>query len=248
MMRKCLVAILALLLAVAVAPGGAFASTLAEPTAEELILLKKKKKRAAEAKAKQEAEWKQAAIARRKTAGRKQGECEGFLACLFGEPDGDRRDRAISNHRTGRNVSWDETQYPPGSIVIRTPERALYLVLEDGKARRYRVGVGREGFQWSGTSRIAAKQEWPAWRPPPEMIEREADKGVILPEYMEGGPKNPLGARALYLGGTLYRIHGTNNAASIGGAQSSGCIRMMNADVIDLYERVNIGARVYVYQ
>lgn len=243
MMRKCLVAVLALLLAVAVAPASAFASPLAEPTPEELILLKKKRKLEAEVKARQEAEWKQASIARRK-----RGACEGFLACLFGEPDGGRRDRAIVGRRTARNVSWDETQYPPGSIIIRTPERMLYLVLETGKARRYRVGVGREGFQWSGTSRIAAKREWPEWRPPAEMIKREAEKGNIIPEYMEGGPKNPLGARALYLGGTLYRIHGTNNAASIGGARSSGCIRMMNADVVDLYERVNVGARVFVYQ
>jgi lipoprotein-anchoring transpeptidase ErfK/SrfK len=131
---------------------------------------------------------------------------------------------------------------------VRTPERALYLVLGEGKARRYKVGVGREGFQWSGTSRVVAKQEWPTWRPPQQMIEREAAKGIILPPVMEGGPENPLGARALYIGGTLYRIHGTNNASSIGGAVSSGCIRMMNADVIDLYERVKLGARVYVYQ
>lgn len=242
-MRKLLAIALALLLAAAVVPVPSFASASAEPTAEELLLLKKKRKLDAAAKAKREAEWKQASIARRMNMTR--GDCEGFLACLFGESG---RDRAITGRPTAKNVSWDETRYPPGSIVVRTPERALYLVLEGGKARRYRVGVGREGFQWSGISRIAAKQEWPAWRPPPEMIEREADKGVILPEYMEGGPKNPLGARALYLGGTLYRIHGTNNAASIGGAQSSGCIRMMNADVVDLYERVNVGARVYVYQ
>jgi len=236
---------LALLLLAAIVPVSSFASSLAEPTAEELLLLKKKRKLDAAAKAKQEAEWKQASIARRKTT--TQTACEGFLSCLFGELGGG-RDRAITGRRTAKNISWDETQYAPGSIVVRTPERALYLVLEGGTARRYRVGVGREGFQWSGNSSIAAKQEWPAWRPPPEMIEREAARGNIIPEYMEGGPKNPLGARALYIGGTLYRIHGTNNAASIGGAQSSGCIRMMNADVIDLYERVNVGARVYVYQ
>jgi lipoprotein-anchoring transpeptidase ErfK/SrfK len=132
--------------------------------------------------------------------------------------------------------------------VIRTPERALYLVLPEGEAIRYRVGVGREGFQWSGSSRIVAKKEWPAWSPPSQMIAREAEKGVIIPPYMEGGPRNPLGARALYIGGTLYRIHGTNNARSIGGAVSSGCIRLLNADVIDLYKRVRIGAAVHVIQ
>ncbi len=251
MKRNYLVAALVFLLAMAVAPGGSFAFPLAEPTSEEMVLLKKKKKLAAEAKARQEAEWQQAALARRTEAQRKRaarGECEGFLACLFGKPRAGGRDRLISGRPTAKNISWDETRYPPGSIVIRTPERALYLVLEDGRARRYRVGVGREGFQWSGTSRVVAKVEWPAWRPPQQMIVREAENGVILPEYMEGGPNNPLGARALYIGGTLYRIHGTNNAGSIGGAVSSGCIRMMNTDVVDLYERVSIGARVYVYQ
>ncbi len=250
MMRKYLVAVLVLLLALTVAPGGAFASTLAEPTAEELILLKKKKQLAAQAKAKQEAEWKRAALARKEAEKKRaaRGECDRFLACLLGKPRAGGRDRFVSDRSTARNISWDETRYRPGSIIIRTPERALYLVLEDGKARRYRIGVGREGFQWSGTSRIVAKQEWPAWRPPPRMIAREAAKGHIIPEYMKGGPNNPLGARALYIGGTLFRIHGTNNAASIGGAVSSGCIRMMNTDVIDLFRRVNIGAPVYVYQ
>jgi lipoprotein-anchoring transpeptidase ErfK/SrfK len=120
--------------------------------------------------------------------------------------------------------------------------------LGDGKAYRYSVGVGREGFQWSGSSRIAGKQEWPSWRPPAVMIAREAAKGHIIPEFMEGGPGNPLGARALYIGGTLFRIHGTNNPGSIGGAVSSGCIRMMNSDVIDLYGRARVGNRVIVTQ
>ncbi len=251
MKRNCLVAALVLLLSMAVGPGAAFANIFAEPTPEEQVLLKKKKKQAAAAKAKREAEWKLAAIARRKAAEKRRaarGECDGFLTCLFGQPRAGGRDRIVSGRPTARNISWDETRYPPGSIIIHTPERALYLVLEDGRARRYRVGVGREGFQWSGSSRVVAKQEWPSWRPPQQMIAREAENGVILPEYMEGGPNNPLGARALYIGGTIYRIHGTNNAGSIGGAVSSGCIRMMNPDVIDLYERVDIGARVYVYQ
>ena len=105
-----------------------------------------------------------------------------------------------------------------------------------------------KGFQWSGTSSIVSKAEWPTWRPPAEMIKREAAKGHMLPDEMEGGPENPLGARAMYIGGKIYRIHGTNAPGSIGGAVSSGCIRMMNADVIELYDRVKIGAKVYVMQ
>ena len=141
-----------------------------------------------------------------------------------------------------------ENQYAPGSIIIRTSERKLYLVTEPGRAIRYSVGVGREGFQWGGVSYISRKREWPDWRPPKEMIERELFKnGRVIPEYMPGGPDNPLGARALYLGATLYRIHGTNQDYTIGGAVSSGCIRMRNKDVVDLYQRVAVGAKVYVY-
>ena len=178
--------------------------------------------------------------------------CGDFLECLFGQGKGS--SAAISggkgrDHSTAEVISWpDASQYAPGSIIVRTPERRLYYVLGGGKALRYKVGVGREGFQWSGTSRIVAKREWPDWHPPEEMIEREAGKGHNLPEEMLGGPNNPLGARALYIGGTMYRIHGSNDAASIGGAVSSGCIRMMNADVMELYDRVKIGAPVYVYQ
>jgi lipoprotein-anchoring transpeptidase ErfK/SrfK len=182
--------------------------------------------------------------------------CGGFLNCLFGNKPRSGVQRAstgkaaaASDYATSEVISWKEgSKYAPGSLVVRTPERALYLVMGDGKARRYKVGVGREGFQWSGNSRIVNKAEWPTWRPPATMIAREAAKGHYLPEMMEGGPENPLGARALYIGGSLYRIHGTNNAASIGGAVSSGCIRMMNTDVIDLYDRVKVGAKVYVYQ
>lgn len=145
-------------------------------------------------------------------------------------------------------VSWNEDKYKAGSIVVKTPERALYYVLGNGKALRYAVGVGKEGFQWSGTSVIDRKAEWPGWTPPTEMIAREKLKGHNIPPHMDGGPDNPLGARAMYLGGRMYRIHGTNNEASIGGNVSSGCIRMMNADVIDLYDRVKIGTKVYVLQ
>ena len=130
----------------------------------------------------------------------------------------------------------------PGTIVVDTPNKFLFLVQGDGKAMRYGIGVGRPGFTWSGVKQISAKKEWPAWTPPPEMLARRPD----LPRHMEGGPQNPLGARAMYLGSTLYRIHGSNEPWTIGTNVSSGCIRMRNEDVIDLYGRVNVGARVVV--
>ncbi|MDB5582723.1 MAG: L,D-transpeptidase [Bradyrhizobium sp.] len=129
-----------------------------------------------------------------------------------------------------------------GTIVVDTPNKFLFLVQENGKAMRYGIGVGRPGFTWSGVKQISAKKEWPAWTPPPEMLARRPD----LPRHMEGGPQNPLGARAMYLGSTLYRIHGSNEPWTIGTNVSSGCIRMRNEDVIDLYGRVNVGARVVV--
>lgn len=187
----------------------------------------------------------------RRVATRRQ--CDSFFECLFNTRRATRTSfRSGSGFGGGRTtrstVSFAEAKYTPGSIIIRTPERALYYILPGGKALRYKVGVGKEGFQWSGNSRIGMKKEWPDWRPPATMIAREAAKGNNIPDYMEGGPNNPLGARAMYISGTLFRIHGTNNAASIGGAVSSGCIRMMNSDVIDLYGRVAVGSRVYVYQ
>lgn len=133
-----------------------------------------------------------------------------------------------------------------GTIVIDTRENFLYLVEGDGQARRYGVGTGKPGFEWAGTHKVTRKAEWPDWRPPAEMIAREKKKGRHLPVHMAGGPDNPLGARALYLGSTLYRIHGTNQPWTIGGAVSSGCIRMRNEDVIDLYERVKVGTGVVV--
>jgi len=132
--------------------------------------------------------------------------------------------------------------HAPGTVVINTSERRLYLVMAGGRAMRYAVGVGREGFQWAGTQTISNKQEWPDWRPPEEMIRRRPD----LPRYMAGGPSNPLGARAMYLGGSLYRIHGSNEPETIGHAVSSGCIRMLNEDVVDLYNRVKVGTQVVV--
>ena len=134
----------------------------------------------------------------------------------------------------------------PGTIIIDTQQNFLFLVQKDGKARRYGVGTGKPGFEWSGTHKVTRKQVWPDWRPPSEMIVRERAKGRVLPAYMPGGPENPMGARALYLGSTLYRIHGTNQPWTIGGAVSSGCIRMRNEDVVDLYERVPVGATGHV--
>ncbi|MBY5851306.1 L,D-transpeptidase [Rhizobium ruizarguesonis] len=142
-------------------------------------------------------------------------------------------------------VDYD-TQEKPGTIVIDTNNRFLYLVMQGGKARRYGVGVGKPGFEWAGAHKITRKTEWPDWTPPSEMISREAAKGHYLPARMDGGAENPLGARAMYLGSTLYRIHGTNAPWSIGSAVSSGCIRLRNEDVVDLYDRVNVGTRVIV--
>jgi lipoprotein-anchoring transpeptidase ErfK/SrfK len=132
--------------------------------------------------------------------------------------------------------------HKPGSIVIDTNARYLYLVQKDGTARRYGVGVGKPGFEWAGTHKVTRKAEWPDWRPPAAMRKRRPD----LPAFMAGGPENPLGARALYLGSTLYRIHGSNQPWTIGHAVSSGCIRMRNEDVMDLYERVKVGTTVHV--
>ncbi len=134
------------------------------------------------------------------------------------------------------------TRYAPGTIVINTAERRLYLVLGGGEALRYGIGVGRDGFRWGGVHRISAKREWPDWTPPRQMIARRPD----LPRHMRGGIENPLGARALYLGSTLYRIHGSNEPETIGQAVSSGCFRMTNEDVVDLYNRVSVGATVVV--
>ena len=131
-------------------------------------------------------------------------------------------------------------RYAPGTIVISTAERRLYLVLPNGQALRYGIGVGRDGFRWGGVHRITAKKEWPSWTPPSQMIARRPD----LPRHMKGGIENPLGARAMYLGSTLYRIHGSNEPETIGQAVSSGCFRMTNEDVMDLYNRVPVGTTV----
>jgi lipoprotein-anchoring transpeptidase ErfK/SrfK len=241
------------------------------PPGQQEILLKKKKKQAEAARLKKinDAKAKQDALKKlqaRKAADKKKTQlasgkkCK-FLECLFANKKTRvTRDRSLfqtasfsaaprmSGRKTRKSVDWSETKYPVGSIIVKTTERALYYIKSDGEAIRYSVGVGKEGMQWSGQNRISRKTEWPSWTPPQTMIEREAAKGNYLPDFMEGGPGNPLGARALYVGSTMFRVHGTNNEASIGGAVSSGCIRMMNADVIDLYDRVKVGARIYVYQ
>jgi lipoprotein-anchoring transpeptidase ErfK/SrfK len=150
-------------------------------------------------------------------------------------------DRPLASPIPRETVSFNG-QYAPGTIIINTSERRLYFVLGNGQALRYGVGVGRPGFTWAGTTHIANKREWPDWTPPSQMLKRRPD----LPRHMEGGIDNPLGARAMYLAGTLYRIHGSNEPDTIGQAVSSGCIRMTNADVTDLYSRARVGAKVVV--
>lgn len=141
-----------------------------------------------------------------------------------------------------RQMVYFRTNEKPGTVVIHTSERFLYLVMGDNRALRYGIGVGRDGFQWSGLEKVSRKAEWPDWTPPPEMIQRQP----YLPRFMAGGPGNPMGSRAMYLGKTVYRIHGTNQPETIGHAISSGCFRLANGDVIDLYERVPVGTRVVI--
>jgi lipoprotein-anchoring transpeptidase ErfK/SrfK len=143
-----------------------------------------------------------------------------------------------------KQTVYYRTTEAPGTVIISTTERHLYLVQPGGRALRYGIGVGRDGFQWQGLLNITKKAEWPDWTPPPEMIARQP----YLPRFMAGGPGNPLGARAMYLGTTVYRIHGTNQPWTIGTAISSGCFRLVNADVSDLYERVPVGTKVIVRQ
>ena len=144
--------------------------------------------------------------------------------------------------RLKRQIVSYPTREAPGTVIIDTPNTYLYSVLGGGRAVRYGIGVGRDGFTWSGVQSITKKAEWPDWTPPPEMIARQP----YLPRHMAGGPGNPLGARAMYLGGTVYRIHGTNAPGTIGTHVSSGCIRLTNQDVADLYSRVNVGTKVIV--
>ena len=148
----------------------------------------------------------------------------------------------ITDGPFARQMVFFRTTEPPGTLVVHTSERFLYVVMGNSRALRYGLGVGREGFQWSGLVKISRKAEWPDWTPPPEMISRQP----YLPRFMAGGPGNPMGARALYLGSTIYRIHGTNQPETIGHAVSSGCFRLANGDVIDLFERVPVGTKVII--
>ncbi|MES5482189.1 L,D-transpeptidase [Bradyrhizobium sp. INPA03-11B] len=158
-------------------------------------------------------------------------------------PQAQEEDRSVElPARLRRQVVVYPTREAPGTIIIDTPHTYLYLVLGNGQAMRYGIGVGRDGFTWSGTQTITKKAEWPDWTPPPEMIARQP----YLPRHMAGGPGNPLGARAMYLGGTVYRIHGTNAPETIGTHVSSGCLRLTNQDVADLYSRVSVGTKVIV--
>jgi len=156
-------------------------------------------------------------------------------------PEPDEPAAAVPEHLRKQIVNYP-TREAPGTIIVDTPNTYLYYVLGGGKAIRYGIGVGREGFTWSGVKNVERKAEWPDWSPPPEMIARQP----YLPRWMAGGPGNPLGARAMYIGGTIYRIHGTNAPSTIGQNVSSGCIRMLNEDVVDLYSRVNVGTKVVV--
>jgi lipoprotein-anchoring transpeptidase ErfK/SrfK len=160
---------------------------------------------------------------------------------VFADPAGDPQRQPLNPVYLPQTVSYDGDE-PAGTIIVDTPRRFLFLVEGDGKARRYGIGVGKPGFTWAGVKSITRKAEWPDWVPPPEMLARRPE----LPRHMAGGPENPLGARAMYLGSTLYRIHGSNEPWTIGQAVSSGCIRMRNEDVIDLYGRVKIGTKVVV--
>jgi lipoprotein-anchoring transpeptidase ErfK/SrfK len=165
---------------------------------------------------------------------------------IGGMGNGSAPQRQQRSNYHGKEIVDFTTTLAPGSILIRTSERKLYYVLPEGRAIQYGIGVGRDGFTWSGTDKITKKAEWPEWRPPQEMIEREQERGNYIPAHMAGGPENPLGARALYIGETMYRIHGTNQPWSIGLAVSSGCIRLLNEEVIDLFNRVEVGANVVV--
>jgi lipoprotein-anchoring transpeptidase ErfK/SrfK len=164
-----------------------------------------------------------------------------FIYARQDQPDVGARSRGFDPRFQRQRVAYHGKE-PPGTVIIDSSQRFLFLVEEGGMATRYGVGVGRDGFGWSGVKTISSMKEWPDWRPPEEMLRRRPE----LPRYMAGGPDNPLGARALYLGDSLYRIHGSNEPHTIGQAVSSGCFRMRNEDVIDLYERVRVGTKVVV--
>jgi lipoprotein-anchoring transpeptidase ErfK/SrfK len=181
-----------------------------------------------------------------------QGAWAGEAIIIGGMQSGTQVAYAAPSSLDGADVSTQhqmiafQSTLAPGSILIRIAERKLYFILPNGQAIMYPVGVGREGFAWTGRNRISRKAIWPDWRPPKIMIEREAKRNHFIPDFMKGGPGNPLGARALYIGSTEFRIHGTTQPWSIGRAVSSGCIRMLNEEITDLYARADVGAEVVV--
>lgn len=181
--------------------------------------------------------------------GQSSAESKSLLQILFPPSDNfnNNNNRRSDKSPIKRKVISFKENYPENTIVIDTSDRRLYHVLGNGKAMVYGIGVGREGFTWQGTNRVSRKAEWPGWTPPQVMRDRvKREEGRVLPAYMKGGPDNPLGARAMYIGSTIYRIHGTNQPWTIGKAVSSGCIRMANDDVVYLYEQVKVGAKVVV--
>jgi lipoprotein-anchoring transpeptidase ErfK/SrfK len=167
--------------------------------------------------------------------GRDVGDQPGMIA----NPDDEQLDP-----KWQKTVVFYRTTEAPGTIIVQTSERYLYVIQPGGRALRYGIGVGRDGFQWQGLVKITQKKEWPDWTPPDEMIQRQP----YLPRWMAGGPGNPLGARAMYLGTTVYRIHGTNQPQTIGTSISSGCFRLTNPDVSDLYDRIPVGTKVIIRQ
>ncbi|KJS18450.1 MAG: hypothetical protein VR78_04910 [Hoeflea sp. BRH_c9] len=182
-------------------------------------------------------------------AGQTSTESKSLLQLLFPPSDNYNKFRRSDKSPIKRKVISFKENHAQGTIIIDTSDRRLYHVTGKGKATVYGIGVGREGFTWQGQNKITRKAEWPGWTPPQVMRDRvKRQEGRVLPAYMEGGPDNPLGARAMYIGSTIYRIHGTNQPWTIGQAMSSGCIRMANEDVVDLYNKVGVGTKVIVRQ
>ena len=180
-------------------------------------------------------------------AGQSSSESKSLLQILFPPSENYNKHRRSDKSPIKRKMISFKENHPVGTIIIDTSDRRLYHVVKPGKAMAYGIGVGREGFTWQGQKKITRKAEWPGWTPPQVMRDRvKRQEGRVLPAYMEGGPDNPLGARAMYIGSTIYRIHGTNQPWTIGQAMSSGCIRMANEDVMDLYDKVNVGTKVIV--
>lgn len=190
-----------------------------------------------------------AAFAAQKVESTAPKETKSLLQMLFPPSENYNRMNHVRSDKSPikRDIIAFNENYPTGTIIIDTSDRRLYHVLGKGKAMRFGIGVGRDGFTWQGSNKITRKAEWPGWTPPQVMRDRvKRQEGRVLPAYMEGGPDNPLGARAMYIGSTIYRIHGTNQPWTIGHAMSSGCIRMANEDITYLYDQADVGTKVVV--